>query len=58
MKIYDEPELPDCGACLGYVMKQKRRGAFKIYDERESLQGGGVFKIYDEAGSAYRGWSG
>ena len=36
-KISDEPELPNEGACLRYIMNPDRqmRGVFKVYDQPE-----------------------
>ena len=52
-KLFDEPESPNEGACLRYMMNRHRpmRGVFQIYDEpesrnRESLIEGRVSNIW------------
>ena len=58
--MYDEPESPNEGLRLGYIMNRHRQmgggGVFRIYDENWNRPNDGdMFKMYDEPDSPNEG---
>ena len=54
LQKYEEPESPNEGTCLRYMMTgfAKSGDVLEIYDEPDSPSKRGVFKIYDDSGIA------